>query len=121
MFKNMSAMAKMATELPKIQRIIKSSLEEFSNLKMENDFQNLIVFKTVGDTIKEVIYSEDYIKMIDEDKEMASDVLVSGINSTLSKINETRMQKLEKDAIANKLSPQIVQQMFSGELMNGMM
>ena len=119
--KGIGNMAKMFGDLPKVQKIIQVSLAEFAEMEREETHQDMIVFRTKGDQVKSVTYLDSYINLIAEDKEMAEDLLISGLNSIQSKLNQLRMEKLERDAVKSKLSPQLVKQIFNNELLSGLM
>jgi DNA-binding protein YbaB len=111
-------MAKMMTELPKVQRIVKESLEKFGDVQGQHDYRGLITFYTQGESIKDVEYSDAYVQEIQNDKDMAQSLMVAGFNETLSKINNERMKFIEDQAKQSKLNPALVQQIFANDLLN---
>jgi DNA-binding protein YbaB len=114
----LGAMAGMLKDLPKIQKVIKTSLSKFESMEYQEVYQNMLTFNMQGSRIKNLAYSESYIELLGDDKELAEDMMVSGI-SHIQTLSETKKkQKLEADAKISGLNPALVNQIFNDELVS---
>jgi DNA-binding protein YbaB len=113
-------LSKIVKDLPKIQKIIKTSLENFSKSNSKESFQKgLITIYTRGDVIKNIEMSKEYITMLGKDKKMAEDILVSSISTMTAKVKSKKMEMLKKDALDAGVSPELVSQVSDNDLLSG--
>lgn len=113
---------KMFADLPKIQNAIQKSLDEFSEIKLKKEFlDGLIEITSKGDKIYDLNFSDNLIKLLTEDKEMAQDSIVASISSMNAYINEERMKKIENDAKSSGLNPDLVNKVFNNDLLSSLM
>jgi DNA-binding protein YbaB len=113
-------LGKIVKELPKIQKVIKASLDNFSKSNSKEVFQKgLITIYARGDVIKNIEMSKEYIKMLAKDQKMAEDILVSSISAMTSKVKSKKMEMLKKDALDAGVSPELVSQVSDNDILSG--
>lgn len=113
---------KMLADLPKIQKAIQISLDEFSEKNIEKEFHaGLVKISSKGEKINDIHMSDELIKMLSEEKEVGQDIIVASITSMNAYINEQRMIKIEEDAKNSGFNPQIVNQIFNNGALSSLM